>query len=130
MVKLLKRLLNFSGRSTRLEFWTGYALSFLGEIILEFLFNPYHLDIYLYSWIFYHSIIILPLLALLIRRLHDINISGWYILIIISINLTCFIVKFPTENEQFLMKSIYVITDIWFLYWLCKKGDVDTNQYG
>jgi uncharacterized membrane protein YhaH (DUF805 family) len=46
-------------------------------------------------------------LSLVARRLHDINRSGWWYLVVFTII------------------GIFVV-----LYWLCKKGDEEENQFG
>ena len=46
-------------------------------------------------------------LSVSVRRLHDINKSGWWLLL-----------------------SITIIGLIPLLYWACKKGDDDGNKYG
>ena len=50
---------------------------------------------------------IIPNIALVTRRLHDVGRSGWWYLIVIT-----------------------VIGIIPFLYWVCKKGDTGPNKYG
>jgi uncharacterized membrane protein YhaH (DUF805 family) len=81
----------FKGRASRAEFW--YALFFyfliflglvlLGNFILVFIFNSEESKLLfvilpLVIWAFINLI---PFIALTIRRLHDINLSGWWILL-------------------------------------------------
>lgn len=90
---------NFSGRSTRSEYWffmldniiVAFILGILMGIgiainggnggMITILFSiPYY--IYLLA-------IIIPSLALCVRRLHDIGKSGWWYLICMLLNFAC-----------------------------------------
>lgn len=51
---------------------------------------------------------IIPGLAVLVRRLHDVGKSGWFFFIIL----------------------IPIIGSIWLLVLLCTEGESGTNQYG
>jgi uncharacterized membrane protein YhaH (DUF805 family) len=73
-----KNFANFSGRARRSEYW--YFVLFntiiaiiIGQIsiLIEF---PYLI-------IIYYLAIILPSLAVAVRRMHDVGKSGWYFLI-------------------------------------------------
>jgi uncharacterized membrane protein YhaH (DUF805 family) len=76
-VRAFQKYSQFSGRATRAEYWWFYlitvAVSLLLGIVDEILNTPFG-GIY-----FFASLI--PTLAIQIRRLHDINKSGWYILL-------------------------------------------------
>jgi uncharacterized membrane protein YhaH (DUF805 family) len=52
-------------------------------------------------------LILLPSLAVTTRRLHDVNRSGWWQLI-----------------------PYTIIGIVPFLYWLCRSGDSQVNEYG
>lgn len=70
---------DFHGRSDRTEFWSYFALS------LTLLFIASYADSYLDSrqqiQNFVNLAVIIPYIAVAIRRLHDINLSGWWVLI-------------------------------------------------
>lgn len=90
-IKSLKNYSNFHGRARRKEFWYFY----LCQIIL--LIPAIILDIMLETYIVFYGIIafalIIPSIAVSIRRLHDINRSGWYYLMLM-IPFANFIVLF------------------------------------
>ncbi len=76
--KVLKNYANFEGRARRAEYWyfvlynliISFGIGFVGGMIsLPWLGNIYSLAV------------LLPAIAVSIRRMHDINKSGWYILI-------------------------------------------------
>lgn len=99
----------FSGRASRSEYWYWILFYFLGEIstgILDgALFRTQGSQVF--SSIF-SLIIFLPLLAVEVRRLHDVNRSGWWILIGFTI-----------------VGLIYPL-----LVWKCTKGTTGPNRFG
>lgn len=76
-VRAFQKYAQFSGRATRSEYWWFYLItigvSFLLGIVDGLLDTPFGL-IY-----FFASLI--PSLAIQIRRLHDVDKSGWYMLL-------------------------------------------------
>lgn len=72
---------DFHGRADRSEFWSYFVLS------ISLLFIASYTDSYLGNRqqieTFVNLAIIIPYLAVAIRRLHDINLSGWWILIVL-----------------------------------------------
>ena len=112
---------DFKSRSSRSEFWYFYLfttiLGFLGLQIDRF-FNLEILGLQLSNinevatlgptYIFLYFLFFIPSLSLYIRRLHDIDRSGWWLLIAI-------------------IPFIGIITLIFF--W-CLKGSQNRNTYG
>ncbi len=96
--KVLKDFLNFNDRSRRSEFWYFNLINLVISILIGFLEKS--IDITFISTI-YQFAILLPAIAVIIRRMHDINKSGWYCLI-------------PFYN----------------IYLCCIEGDKGENQYG
>lgn len=78
--RFLKNYANFSGRSTRSDYWyvilanflIGFVIGFIGGLIPD-LAGVTALISGLYS-----LAIIIPGIAIVVRRLHDINKSGWF----------------------------------------------------
>lgn len=78
----LQKYANFKGRATRKEFWYfvlfnilfGHGILFIGNRIIqnEYFMTPYY--IYLFG-------VMVPGLAIGIRRMHDAGKSGWFLLI-------------------------------------------------
>ena len=63
---------NFSGRSTRMEFWLPVLFNFVISAILSAISTKLGSAFGLITFI--------PSLANAVRRMHDINKSGWYLL--------------------------------------------------
>lgn len=105
---LVENYCNFNGRARRSEFWyfalfgciLGVVLSILMSILGDILGSVVSLVVSL--------AVFLPQLGVHVRRLHDINKSGWWLLI----------------NFVPLLGSIILIV------WACKDSDPLTNQYG
>ena len=102
---------DFSSRISRSEFWWGnlgvtitsiivnFALVFLSDLVGFFigvvLLVPFQIFVLIAST------------ALAVRRLHDINKSGWWLLIYLTI-----------------------VGILLLFYWACSKGDADENVFG
>ena len=72
-LKALRNYAVFSGRASRAEYW--YFISFDFVISLGFSLGGYIL-VFLYR-----LVVTIPAIAVGVRRMHDVNKSGWYILI-------------------------------------------------
>ena len=101
----------FSGRSSRQEYILFYIFITLVPFLLgviEELLGFFPSTDYTIFGIIFNLAVFLPTWAVTIRRLHDVNRSGWWILI----NLT-------------------IIGIIPFVYWTCiKKSDENENRFG
>lgn len=104
---------NFSGRARRKEYWMfilfnmifAFLLAIAGGLLGEMLGNP-ELGMSLYG--IYLLIIIIPSIAVLVRRLHDIGKSGAW----------------------FFITFVPLIGGIWLLILMCTEGVRGENQYG
>ena len=101
---------DFSTRISRSEFWwghlgvtitsiiVGFAVGFLSVLVgfpSELVLLPFQIFLLIAST------------ALSVRRLHDINKSGWWLLIYLT-----------------------VVGILLLFYWACSKGDADENVFG
>lgn len=86
-VEVLRKYVVFSGRARRQEFWVFFLISAVISIFLtvtdEFMGWMFEMDGDDLGFLstLYHIAIILPYLAVIIRRLHDTDRSGWWVLI-------------------------------------------------
>ena len=76
---VLKNYATFSGRATRSEYWYFILFSSIVVVILSIIDTIINTG-GMFSWI-YTLAVLLPSLAVGARRLHDINKSGWWQLI-------------------------------------------------
>ena len=100
----------FQGRASRSEFWyaqlfiilTGFFLGFIEGLLR---ISPFS-EVSVLASIFQLGVF-LPSIAIIARRFHDINKSGWWYFLILTI-----------------------VGVIPVFYWFCKKGDEYENDYG
>lgn len=103
----------FSGRARRSEYWyfvlftclIAFALAAIGLAVAAATHGPSTLVQYLVD--FFSVLILLPSLAVSVRRLHDIGMSGWWVLL----NLVPF-------------------GGLVLVYFFCQDSQSGTNQYG
>jgi uncharacterized membrane protein YhaH (DUF805 family) len=112
VVSGLRNYFNFSGRASRSEFWFftvffNLVLTASGGV-LEFLdFYPVARETFGWVLVFIFFALLVPAIAILVRRLHDIDRTGWWVLI--------------TDT---------IIGHILLLVWACTKGTVGRNRFG
>jgi len=96
---------NFEGRARRREYWMFILFNSLFAIATAFL------DVLLglgFLYVLYALAMIIPGLAVAVRRLHDIGKSGWWLLIVL----------------------LPIIGSIWFLVLVCTDSDNGGNSFG
>lgn len=79
-LKVLRQYADFSGRARRKEYWMAGLINLLISLVISMIDNllfGYPILSLLY-WLF----IVIPFLAVTVRRLHDVGKSGWWYLII------------------------------------------------
>lgn len=96
----------FEGRASRSEFWWFALFNFVASIVVGAIDGGIGSYPLLYS--LFSLANLLPGLGLGVRRLHDINKSGWYYLLIL----------------------IPLIGVIILFIWSCTKGTSGTNRFG
>lgn len=81
----------FKGRANRSEFWFFTLFYFIITIILTFIdvsllgYNPYDPTSFQLLEDTFNLVALIPSLSLTVRRLHDVNKSGWNMLWILTI---------------------------------------------
>jgi uncharacterized membrane protein YhaH (DUF805 family) len=78
-IKVIQNYVGFQGRARRKEYWMFVVISFVISIILEVIQRVLHLGQLLTT--LYSLAVLLPSLAVSMRRLHDTGRTGWWILI-------------------------------------------------
>lgn len=98
-LEVLKKFTDFNGRARRKEYWYFVLVNCIIATILYFTGKMFY-NIYVFA-------VFVPSIAVGIRRLHDIDKSGWYVLL-----------------------SFVPIVNIWFLILMCTDGTYGSNKYG
>ncbi|WP_163970319.1 DUF805 domain-containing protein [Oceanobacillus halotolerans] len=105
-VKVLKNYVNFQGRARRTEYWMFTLFNLLAIILLTII--EAMIGLFGVLTFLYNIAILLPALAVQIRRLHDIGRSGWWILI----------------------SFVPIAGGIILLVFMCLDSEPNDNQYG
>ena len=99
-----KKYAEFSGRASRSECWWFALFCFIGGIVtavVDTMILGYSSESYGPTNIIFTVITFLPGLAVGARRLHDINKSGWWQLIILTIiGIILLIIWFTTVGKS------------------------------
>jgi uncharacterized membrane protein YhaH (DUF805 family) len=86
-LKVLQNYGNFSGRARRAEYWNFFLINTIISVILSVLTIKGGGSM---LYLLYSLGVFLPSLAVGIRRMHDVNKSGWFLLIpIYNLILAC-----------------------------------------
>lgn len=100
---------NFSGRSTRSDYWYVYLANLLIGFGTAFICSILGIiEVFLVFCTIYTLAILIPGLALFTRRMHDINMSGW----------------------SFFIATVPIIGSIIILIFLCTDSVNENNKYG
>ena len=76
-VKCLQNYVTFSGRARRKEFWMFYLFYMIFAFVFGFVEGLAGMETPVLSGI-YGLAMLLPAISVLVRRLHDIDKSGWW----------------------------------------------------
>jgi len=131
-----RKYITFSGRAPRSEFWwfllfytvlerlAKLADGFLGVTLFGDT-GPLALAAAVTC--------MLPYLAVLVRRMHDTERSGLWLLLPLGLYLGLIPLEYTVPNAQFLAILVPAVTLfglIALLYWTVQKGDAFENRYG
>ena len=128
------------GRANRAEFWSFQLFIFV-MLTLLFILLYYHVSLGFYGLVGFIALIIIPYFTLFVRRLHDLNISGFVVLfcffILPFIFLVALIVLGETNADS---KYFSYLAMLEFIAKICilvafyalalLKGSKGTNKYG
>ena len=101
----IQKTFDYKGRAVRSEYWWFILFAFIYYSIFIIIFGGEAIEngaIFLL-----HNLIWLPAISLLVRRLHDVDRSGWWVLI-----------------------SLTGFGALLLLYWAVKESSPDKNQWG
>lgn len=111
-LKVLKQYADFSGRARRKEYWMFALFNMIFAIVAMILDNVLGIAMegigYGPLYGLYALAMLIPGLAVGVRRLHDVGKSGWMFLIVL----------------------IPLIGGIWLLVLFCTDSEVGSNKWG
>lgn len=95
---VLKKYAQFTGRARRKEFWMFMLINFIIQIVLNFIDITLGLGV---LSLIYSLAVLVPALAVTVRRLHDTGRSGFWLLIaLIPIIGTIVLIVFTVEDSE------------------------------
>jgi uncharacterized membrane protein YhaH (DUF805 family) len=95
-LKVLQNYATFSGRARRSEYWYFFLFNFIISFVLGFVGGI--MDTTVLANI-YTLVVLIPSIAVGVRRMHDVGKSGWFILIPIYNLILAFTEGEKGENE-------------------------------
>jgi uncharacterized membrane protein YhaH (DUF805 family) len=120
-LKALHNYANFNGRSNRQDYWMFFLFNVIFAIVamildrllgttfkMEGIYGGAQTMPYGYIYLAYALFMLIPGLAIGVRRLHDVGKSGWFMFICL----------------------IPLIGAIWLLVLFCTEGKRGDNEYG
>ena len=119
-----KRYFDFQGRSSRSEFWWFFLLDILINISVGY-------SEFIFLLMLWHIATIVGFIALTIRRLHDLNRSGLWFLIPLSISLgETIYLEIQTSQSSYTLEIIVLIPWIILLVYFIFPGTKGHNRFG
>ena len=111
-LKVLKQYADFNGRARRKEYWMFFLFNMIFAALASLIdYSVGTANFVSGSGLFqniYSLVVLVPGLAVAVRRLHDVGKSGWMLLIAI----------------------IPLIGAIWLIVLMCTDSNAGENQYG
>lgn len=112
-LKVLRQYADFTGRARRTEYWMYLLFNMIFAIIATVLDNLLGLRFneqipYGFIYLMYALATFIPGLAVMVRRLHDVDKSGWW----------------------FFISLIPIVGAIWLIVILATDGTSGSNEYG
>jgi uncharacterized membrane protein YhaH (DUF805 family) len=107
-IEVLRKWNDFKGRSRRTEYWYFALFNFLVAVILSFISIIGNSKVFIYILYAYCIILIIPTLAVMVRRLHDTDRNGWW----------------------FFISLIPIIGPIWLFVLVVLDSNSGDNKYG
>ncbi|QSN61669.1 MULTISPECIES: DUF805 domain-containing protein [unclassified Caballeronia] len=108
-VALFEKYATFNGRASRSEYWFFQLLSLVIAIVATVLSETKNdSPIAVWTMCIIGFALLLPGLAVTVRRLHDTDRSGWF----------------------YLIACVPLVGSILLLFWSCERGTPGVNRYG
>jgi len=129
---ITKKYFKTSNRAGRKEYFSFILFSTLLTEIAGFIFiiNDQKMNWFIGSLVFITILFTLysfiPSITLTVRRLHDLNFSGWWFLIVILLS----VIMVLFSNNKIIYYSLLFVLFTGIIYLFFKKGTPTTNKYG
>jgi len=142
--KCLIHYFDFKGRARRKEFWSWVLVDFIYTLFLLFALERFvvildscKVPVNNITVMFACALkipLVIPCLAVIVRRLHDLGKSGWFAILLCLCVVSELFMILPTG---FFLDFYWIIASFNAIVYLCyivffflKKGNTGTNKYG
>jgi uncharacterized membrane protein YhaH (DUF805 family) len=137
-----KKIVNYKGRASRSEFWWFWLLGvvfyllFKFKVVIRYITISEIISFVVILILFVYS---LALVSACVRRLHDTNYSGWWLLGFVSLVIFSKLISIISKKTGHIVYGklglgvleIYVIAFlIIIIVWLCQDSNKMINKYG
>ena len=142
-IKCLRQYADFNGRARRKEFWWFTLVNFIVIVVLiltAFILSPDSDEDNLYTilyqnplgWIaiVYTLAMLVPSLAVTVRRLHDTGCSGWWILLFLGVDMLDTIGDEMDGSPSLVFSLVVIGINIIYLIWMFTDSEDGPNQWG
>ena len=152
-LKCLRQYADFKGRARRKEYWWFAVINFIISMLLLIpvmvkafkigmsgaemdemeLFTSMLGSPILWIYIIYSTAVLIPGIAVCVRRLHDIGHSGWWAVLFFGISMLNGITNSFDESNKvlyLLFTLIILVVTIIALVWLFTDSQPGENQWG
>jgi uncharacterized membrane protein YhaH (DUF805 family) len=143
-IYVLKNFANFKGRARRAEYWWFVLINILvglGISVLDILITA-SFGLVLHLSTIYYLAILLPGAAVTVRRLHDLNASGWWFVGLVLFSMVTWVLAMGAlfglafapagfAFEWFL--GLFVVGQVLgliFVFFMCRRGTRGENRFG
>ena len=152
-IKCLRQYADFKGRARRKEYWWFAVFNFIFTIIIliPFMVQMFKLGMtgvdmsdeelygvmltspYMWIYVIYYLAMLIPGIAVCVRRLHDIGRSGWWFLLILGASILNFVSRMIAETNfiaLMVMMLLILAISIIGLVWMFTDSEYGPNKYG
>ena len=140
-VKCMKHYVDFHGRASRAEYWMFFGVTYMVQTLFSVLIaifqggNTDSTTPISMIYLVYLIVMFIPALAVGVRRLHDIGVSGWYLAgaLILSVILAIAIgvaAAMQSNVEAIVLMILLMILMLAFYIVPMLKGQPGENKWG
>lgn len=128
-----KKYFQMKGRSTRFEYWSFVLVNLLINVFLSIL-EASESGLAALS-LLYSLAAFIPGITVQVRRLHDINRSGWWLFGYVAVAFCFgFYLGWSEDGGNDSVVGVFalafIVATIVMLVWMCTKSDEKANDYG
>ena len=125
-----KKYATFSGRASRSEFWYFYLFAY-GIFAILIISGINIASIFFWFFGGFFLVTFIPFVAVIARRLHDVNKSGWFQILPLPFSILDRILERTSqEGLSIIFALIAVGLYIYLIVLWCTKGAKKNNKFG